>query len=268
MPELPEVETIACDLRAWGLPGRQIERVRLLRPNVVRGSAAAFRRTLKGRRFSDVDRHGKLLLLGLDGAGHVIVHLKMTGQLSIAARGEPVARHTHAVFELEGGSELRFRDVRRFGYLALVDDEGLRAALSVLGPDALEITWPEFRAALGRRASLKPLLMDQRRLAGVGNIYANEALFAARLNPGRLGASLSPAEARRLHRAMGRVLREAISCRGSSISDFVDARGRVGRFQERHRVYRKERCPRCQGELARQSWGGRSTFWCPACQPI
>lgn len=267
MPELPEVQTIACDLRAEGLPGTRIERVRLLQPLVVRGAASSFRRRLRGSTIASVGRHGKLLLLGLGGGLTLTIHLKMTGQLSLVPQGEPTPKHTHAVFELEGGRELRFRDVRRFGYLALVDAEGLEEALSALGPDALAVSLPRFREILGRhRGRLKPLLMDQRVLAGVGNIYANEMLFAAGINPWRSAESLDQAEVRRLHGAMGRVLREAIRCRGSSISDFVDTQGRVGRFQERHRVYRKEICPRCGGPIVKEM-RGRSTFWCPACQP-
>ncbi len=272
MPELPEVETIACDLRARGLPGSRVEGVRIYRPLVVRSGAEELARRLPGRRVESVGRHGKLLIVNLDrglgGGASLIVHLKMTGQVILTPAAEPLLKHTHVVIELEGGRELRFRDVRRFGYLSLVDEAGLEAALSSLGPDVLAVSEEGFAALLSaRRSLLKPLLTDQTALAGLGNIYSNEMLFAARLNPWRRSSEVSRAEARRLYRAMVRVLRGAIRCRGSSTSDFVDTAGRAGEFQRRHRVYRKPVCPRCQGKIVREVRGGRSAFWCPKCQP-
>jgi formamidopyrimidine-DNA glycosylase len=266
MPELPEVETIACDLRAANLPGRTVEGVRIYQPLSVRGPVAAVE-GVAGRRIESVGRHGKLLLIALSGGATLVFHLKMTGQIYLIESDAPLLKHTRVAFELEGGEELRFRDTRRFGYVALMSPEGLQAVLAPLGPDALFVRLPEFRARLGaRRTMLKPLLTDQGFVAGVGNIYANEMLFEARLNPWRRSDELSAAQARRLYEAMRRVLREAIRCRGSSISDYVDAAGRPGAFQERHRVYQRQRCPECGAEIRREVRGGRPAFWCPRCQ--
>jgi formamidopyrimidine-DNA glycosylase len=268
VPELPEVETIAWDLRTRGLPGMSIEGVQIHQPLVIRGAASSFRRHLAGRRIESVGRHGKLLIIGLSGGLSLIVHLKMTGQLFLVPRSQPTLKHTHVVLELSGGKQLRYRDVRRFGYLALLEAKNLEQALSSLGPDALAVGEAELGRLLhSRRARIKPLLTDQAVLAGLGNIYANEMLFEARINPWRLSNSLSAAEARRLFRAMRRVLKAAIDCRGSSTSDFVDAGGRAGSFQDRHRVYRRQQCPRCGRQLVRELKGGRPAFYCPHCQP-
>jgi len=269
MPELPEVETIACDLRERGLPGQVIERAVIRQPLVIRHpGAAAFAREVAGCGVEGVARHGKLLLIGLSNGATITVHLKMTGQLTLARRDEPVPVHTHAVFELGGERDLRFRDVRRFGYAALLDEAELRQALSSLGPDALAISEADFAQRLrSRRALLKSLLTQQEFVAGLGNIYANEMLFDAGINPWRRADRLSEEEAARLHASMRRVLEAAITCRGSSISDYIDTAGRAGSFQERHRVYRKEVCPRCRGKVVREVRGGRSAFYCPRCQP-
>ncbi|MFH0810520.1 MAG: bifunctional DNA-formamidopyrimidine glycosylase/DNA-(apurinic or apyrimidinic site) lyase [Pseudomonadota bacterium] len=273
MPELPEVETIARDLRAQNLPGSRVEEAIILHPKIIRGGATPFARGLRGTTVASVGRHGKLLLIDLncepDGGLVLTVHLGMTGQLTLVPEGTPLASHTHAVFGLNDGRQLRFRDIRRFGRLALLGGREAQEVLKRdLGPDALEIGEEDLASLLrSRRVGIKTLLLNQRLLAGVGNIYANEILFAARINPWRAAGGLSGEEVHRLHHALKTVLSAAIEGRGSTISDYADVSGRAGNFQTRHQVYRKERCPSCGGPILRVAGGGRPTFYCPACQP-
>ena len=230
-------------------------------------------RRLRGATLGSAGRLGKFLLLPLDGCSDtLVVHLRMSGQLVLATAGDPFPRHTHAVLGLSDGRELRFVDPRTFGELFVVAHPA--AVLGHLGPDPLSAGWSEAILASGlarRRGRLKSLLMDQRFLAGLGNIYSDEALFAARLRWDRAAGSLDPAEVGRLHRAIGTALEEAVGCRGSSLSDaqYVDLFGRPGGYQAHHRVYGREGrpCVECAEPIVRLSLGGRSTFFCPNCQP-
>jgi formamidopyrimidine-DNA glycosylase len=196
----------------------------------------------------------------------------MSGQLILAPGDAPLARHTHAVLRLAGGRELRFVDPRTFGELFIAPSPV--AALAHLGPDPLSAAWSAAvlrRGLAGRTGRLKLLLMDQRFVAGIGNIYSDEALFEARLRFDRPAGSLSVEEVGRLHRAVRKTLREAVQLRGSSLRDaqYVDLFGERGDYQNRHRVYGREGepCPRCGGPVRRISLGGRSTFLCETCQP-
>jgi formamidopyrimidine-DNA glycosylase len=194
----------------------------------------------------------------------------MTGQLLTCAPGVPVAPHTHVFFALDDGRELRYRDVRRFGSIRLSNGEVDAGILGDLGLDPLEASEDEFRARLaGRRARIKALLLDQHVLRGMGNIYTDESLWRARINPMRLGANLTREEVRRLYRAMREVLTEAIRLRGSSVSDYVDSAGERGGFQRRHRVYQRQgkKCGRCGAIIRHATVAGRSTHFCPGCQP-
>ncbi len=274
MPELPEVETVARGLRA-SLPGRRIVSVRLGKTDFI-DDPAALERDLPGARIESIARYGKFLLLHLEaanGAGGracLVVHLGMTGQLTPRRAEEPVPRHTHAQFVLDDGRELRYTDMRRFGRLALVPEAELEAFLSGLGLDPLEATEDELRQRLaGRRAMVKALLLDQRVFRGMGNIYADESLWRARIHPARHAARLSGEQMARLCRAIGDVLRAAIRLRGSSVSNYLDAQGRPGEYQRRHRVYRREgkACYRCGERIRRVIVAGRSSYFCPRCQP-
>ena len=170
-----------------------------------------------------------------------MVHLGMTGRLSVREASDPPAPHTHGFFELDDGRELRYTDVRRFGRILLVPEPMMAAFRGQLGADALRISVADFRRQLaGRRARIKALLLDQRVFRGLGNIYADESLWQARIHPARLAARLSGAELARLRQAIGQVLRAAIRHRGSSISNFVDAEGNAGSYQQRHRAYGRE----------------------------
>ncbi len=273
MPELPEVETVVRGLQ-MGLAGRSIVEVRsgkikMMEDPMMLGDA------VPGSRLIGVRRHGKFLYLELEPAArenlrlHVLIHLGMTGQLTITAANEPVATHTHVFFTLDDGRELRYRDTRRFGRVVIVP-ESLRATmLGKLGLDPLEATAEEYRAQIaGRRARVKALLLDQHVFRGMGNIYADESLWRARIHPARLGANLGADEIDRLRKAVVHVLEEAIRLRGSSISDYVGADGQRGEFQLRHRVYQREgkKCVRCGTKIRRMIVAGRSSHFCPRCQ--
>ncbi len=274
MPELPEVETVARGLRAL-LPGRRIVSVRLGKTDFI-DDPVALERHLPGARIESVARYGKFLLVRLEPGNGVgapyclVIHLGMTGQLTPRRAEEPVPRHTHARFLLDDGRELRYTDIRRFGRLALVPETQLESFLDHLGLDALEATKEEFRRRLaGRRARIKALLLDQHVFRGMGNIYADESLWRARLHPARHGARLTNEQVARLYRAIHDVLNAAIRLRGSSVSNYVDAEGRPGEYQRRHRVYRREgkACSRCGEKIRRVVVSGRSSYFCPRCQP-
>ncbi len=273
MPELPEVETIARGLREHVL-GRKVLSVRLGKTDFM-DDPAAIERDLPGRRIEEVIRHGKFLLLRLSplngdstGAG-LLVHLGMTGHLAPKRPEEPLAKHTHAIFVLDDGRELRYTDARRFGRMAFLYESALGEALAPLGFDALEITEDALAAAIrGRRARVKALLLDQRVLRGIGNIYADESLWRARIHPARLGSRLSRKELARLYRAIRHVLERAIELRGSSVSDFLDTEGQPGEYQLHHRAYDREGkgCFRCVARIRRVVVAGRSSYFCPRCQ--
>ncbi len=272
MPELPEVETVRRQLES-ALRGSRIVGVEVLLHRLVRyPSCPAYRRGLKGKTVMAVGRRGKYLLLHLDGGRVLVFHLGMTGSLRFNAPGEPRPRHTHLVFRLEDGRELLYVDPRTFGETALLREGDHRPlpGLNRLGPEPLEeaFTPQELRRALRGKCRVKAALLDQSRLAGMGNIYADEALHRAGIHPLRRVDGLSPPEVERLHRAIREVLREAVDRGGSSVSDYVDTRGERGGFQDSHRVYRRagEPCPRCGETIAREKVAGRSTYFCPRCQ--
>jgi formamidopyrimidine-DNA glycosylase len=273
MPELPEVETVARGLRAV-LPGRRILGVRLGKTDFI-DDPAAIEQRMPGTRVRSVERSGKFLVIALEASSRdadkfaLLVHLGMTGKLVVCPAGAPVPPHTHVFFDLDDGRELRYTDARRFGRMLLVDEGAEGAALGHLGHDPLEVTEAQFIAAIGaRRTRIKALLLDQRVLRGMGNIYTDESLWRARIHPKRTGASLKPQELRKLYRVMREVLREAIRFRGSSISDYVDTEGQRGKFQHRHRVYGREgkSCVRCGSKIRREIVAGRSSAFCPVCQ--
>jgi formamidopyrimidine-DNA glycosylase len=274
MPELPEVETVVRGLRAV-LPGRRILTVRLGKTNFIE-DPAALERDLPGSKVTSVRRHGKFIVVELDASSggsasfSLLIHLGMTGQIVVGPLEAPVAPHTHVFFALDDGREFRYTDVRRFGKMRILSAGTQGTALGKLGLDPLEATQAEFFALVrSRRARIKALLLDQSVLRGMGNIYTDESLWRARINPKRLGVNLKDEELRRLHRAMLHVLNEAIRMRGSSVSDYVDSEGRRGSFQQRHKVYQRKgkKCFRCGGLIRRAIVAGRSSYFCPRCQP-
>jgi formamidopyrimidine-DNA glycosylase len=270
MPELPEVETIVQHLRqgngaAPPLPGMTITGVTLRWPrHIARPGLPAFRRRIRGRRITDLRRRGKYLVFELD-QGALLIHLKMSGDLILEPKHAPRDRFERTVFRLDGSWELRFNDARKFGkvYLVASPDD----VLGGLGPEPLarDFTPESFAQRLARhRRKLKPLLLDQAFLAGVGNIYADEGLHRAGIHPLRLSHTLDPREARSLWRGIRAALRHGLHRNGASI-DWVY---RGGEFQNHFRVYQRtgEPCLACGTPIARLVTGQRATHYCPACQ--
>ncbi len=266
MPELPEVEVIRRQLEPM-LVGRTIARVRVSRVSYFfLTPPARLRVRLRGRRVLGLDRVGKYLLARLDDGARLLLHLGMTGQIGQTPEDE----HTHLrlCFD-DGGPEVRFHDVRRFGKVQLLEAGRASARLARLGPDALTLSGARLcEATRHRRAAIKTVLLDQSVTAGVGNIYADEALFGARIHPGRRAGRVSALECRRLAAAVRRVLRQGIRGGGSTIDDYRKPDGSAGAYQEDHRVYRRtgEACPRCCSKIRRVVIGQRSSHYCPRCQ--
>ena len=276
MPELPEVETVARGLQRE-IAGRSILSVAVGKSDFI-DDPALLEKELPGRKIRAVERYGKFLLLRLgnrEKAGApepesaLLVHLGMTGLLMPRPGREPPAKHTHVVMQLDDGRELRYIDARRFGRMAYLSGEALQTELRRFGVDPLETRLEEFTQSIHRRrARIKALLLDQHVLRGVGNIYADESLWKAKIHPAHLGARLKPAQLAELYRALQEILRKAIVLRGSSISDFLDAEGVPGDYQRHHRVYDREGkgCVRCKTPIRRVVVAGRSSYFCPQCQ--
>lgn len=281
MPELPEVETVARGLQQ-SVVGRRILAVKLGKTDFI-DDPAALEHHLPGKQIKSVERFGKFLLLRLarsrsgravshDGdtaPAALLVHLGMTGMLAPNPAAQPCGKHTHVCLQLDDGRELRYTDPRRFGRMAYVTQASLAEELQDFGADPLEVNAEEFAARIrSRGARIKALLLDQSVLRGVGNIYADESLWRARIHPARLGSQLSKKEARTLRKMLRQVLQKAILLGGSSISDFLDSEGRPGGYQRRHRAYGREgrRCYRCRTAIRRMIVAGRSSCFCPKCQ--
>jgi formamidopyrimidine-DNA glycosylase len=272
MPELAEVETIARGLRP-DLKSRAIRSATVDWPNTVATSSIpAFERRIAGQRVEALSRRGKYIVLRLSGGDWLLIHLKMSGHLQIVTGDTPPDKHVRAVFRLDDGRRLWFRDPRKFGRLHLTGDPA--TVLGHLGPEPLsdDLTLEAFAALVRRRRGrLKPLLLNQRFIAGLGNIYADEALFAAGLHPRRTADTLSDDEIAALYRAIRQVLRRAVENRGTTLGDggYRDAQGNEGRNQDDVRVYGRtgEPCTRCGTPVQRTVLGGRSAHFCPHCQP-
>jgi len=277
MPELPEVETIRRELEREAV-GKRIKAVEVHGTRTVRRQTKkAFITKLDGMKITGVDRKGKYLLVKLDSGDVLIIHLRMSGQLLRAAAKEPMAKHTHVVISFTQGGQLRFVDPRTFGEMFVTSPDDITAEvpeLAELGFDPVEspISWTVFGQLLvSRQMKLKTLLTDQTIIAGLGNIYADEILFAAGLRYDRLSDSLSTQEIRRLYRAVVETLHEAIKYGGSTLDDeqYVDLNGQPGEFQQHHKVYNREKLPcfRCRrANISKVKFGGRSTFFCEICQ--
>ena len=274
MPELPEVETIRRDL-ADAVGGRRIEAVRVHQPDILMNlpSVEAFRREVAGRTVRRLERRAKYLLFRLDDGRVLQVQLRMTGRFALGTEPPDPGefRHVAAELDLDDGRTLYYDDMRRLGGFRLLAPERWREEDRRLGPEPLadEFGPGELADALaGSRAPVKNLLLDQERLAGVGNIYASEALHAAGLDPRRPGRQLGQDEIGRLHAALRSVLGDALAHAGTTFRDYRAVDGRSGRFQERLRVYARdgEACPRCGQAVRRIVQAGRSTYFCPGCQ--
>lgn len=295
MPELPEVETIRRDLAAV-LSGQSISAIHIISPKTVQPSAAFFKKALLGRKLARIERRGKLLILALAGKGnkenYLLIHLKMTGQLiyrdsrksvagghsasaasvSDATSGQLPNKHTRVVIDLKSGGRLFFNDLRRFGYLKIVNQSELdRILQNNYGPEPLtpEFSLASLRTALqGRKTKIKAFLLDQKRIAGLGNIYVDESLFAAKIHPERLAGSLKTKETERLWQSINRIIKAAIRYRGTTFNNYRDSRGKKGSFSGFLQVYGRkgEACPVCARPLARLKIVGRGTHYCSYCQ--
>lgn len=270
MPELPEVETIVRDL-ANLLPGSTIRKVEVLRPDLIDGETPeAFATKIKGKKIRGVTRRAKNIVMDL-GRDRLLVNLGMTGRLIVARAEDEGPTHLGVRLTLDKGRELRYHDVRRFGRLWTMTDDAWRAWEGELGVEPLSdgFTAEWLREAAARsRVAVKTWLMDQARVVGVGNIYASEALFRARVDPRRPANTLSADELARVRDGVRQVLAEAIEHRGTTFLDYRDARGEEGAFAARLKVYDREGqpCTVCGGTIQRVVQGGRSTFFCPSCQ--
>lgn len=269
MPELPEVETIRSQL-APRLTGRTLVRVEILDPRLTRPiDLLEVAEELEGDSVASVERRGKYLVLRLESGLSLLVHLRMTGGFGF----EPTT-HERAVLELDDGTRIAYRDVRRFGTWLVLENTEIEPYLADKnGPEPLgprfTAGWLSARLAV-RRAPVKAVLLDQRVVAGLGNIYADEALWRARVNPLRPAENLDPDETRRLHRAIRAALRTGIERQGSTLSNYRTPEGSRGGMQEEFRVYGRDGlpCRRCGTTIAKTRVGGRGTWYCPRCQPL
>ncbi|WP_428937005.1 bifunctional DNA-formamidopyrimidine glycosylase/DNA-(apurinic or apyrimidinic site) lyase [Fontivita pretiosa] len=280
MPELPEVQTVVNTL-AGRILGRRIAAVQLLRHDIVNPPGFNLVQRLQNRIFRNVTRRGKRIVFSLDDGNRFYIHLGMSGRLTLEPADSPVLKHTHLILRLvtdatadrsHAGLHLRFRDPRRFGGVWWIGSEtDGNGRDDKIGPEPLALRPAQLARRLARtRRAIKSALLDQTLIAGLGNIYADESLFAARLHPLTPANSLDAEQIARLNRAIKTTLRRAIRHRGSSLRDYVDADGLAGAFQNRHRVYDRagQPCPACRTPIARIVLSGRSTCFCPKCQRI
>lgn len=305
MPELPEVETIRRDL-AVRLTGQSFTSINILSPKTASHAAVFFANNLRGRKINKLERRGKLLIFNLSPLkkeaargrttgsrlDYLLVHLKMTGQLVYldkkdkiagghslksgsfmgAVGGELPHKHTRAIFCFKNGSRLFFNDLRRFGYLKLATAEELERLLkNNYGPEPLTpgFSYSFLKAALkNKKIKIKALLLNQKLIAGLGNIYVDEALWAARVNPERIAGSLTEPEIKKLWQAINAIIKKAIAYRGTTFRNYVDSRGRQGNFSDFLAVYGRagQKCRNCRGLIAKKKVVGRGTHYCPNCQ--
>jgi formamidopyrimidine-DNA glycosylase len=287
MPELPEVETIARGLRK-AIVGKRIKSVEAVFPGIVKQNSNVFCKTITGRIVLGVRRRGKYLLVDLSDGKTLLVHLGMTGNLLLdqkspssgksprqkAASHEVVDKHDHVIFTFCGDRQaLRYNDQRKFGKLKVCDacEEQKAAELRALGPEALDVSPAEFvRILRKRKGKIKSLLLNQKVIAGLGNIYADESLFGARIHPAQRADHLSDRKLKDLHKSIKATLKRAIKAGGSSIDNYLHVDGQIGGFQLQHRVYGREgeRCRQCGAKIKRIKISQRSSYFCPRCQPL
>ena len=274
MPELPEVQTIINDLKAAGIEGTIITGAKVFwARTIAEPSASAFCRRIKGKKISAIRRRGKFIVFDFKNGGHLLMHLRMTGRLHLVAQKSPRKKHEHVILNFKGGKQLRFHDTRKFGRIYLTPEAD--KILGPLGPEPLAAGFT--CKILARRLSLrkrllKPLLLDQAFIAGLGNIYVDEALWESKIHPCRIAASLTEPEIRALHRAIPRVLKRGLKNLGTSLgtgkANFYSVAKHQGRNRDKLNVFRRTNrpCPRCQTIIQRIIVGQRSTHICPKCQ--
>jgi len=272
MPELPEVETVVRDLQPL-LVSKCIVSMRVGKHKLRHPWKPRWTKRVTGRKVAALRRRGKWIIIDLDNDSHLLAHLGMTGRFTVEPPEAKTGAHTHLIFTLDSGAQLRFRDVRRFGSVrhCATSTELERELASKLGPEPWELTPDRWLASLKATSRcLKAVLLDQHIVAGVGNIYADEALFAARLAPRQRGRRTSPEQAEQLRLAIVAVLDRAIAARGTTFRDYVGGNGQAGGFQHALAVYGRasEACRECGNEIRLTRLAGRSTHYCPNCQPF
>lgn len=273
MPELPEVETVCRQLQKE-FKGATIKSVDVSFGKKLSPASTTFVKKVTGKKIASVERRAKLIIIHLSGGLNILVHLMMTGRLLLRRPGDPIPKYTHVIFNLNKNRELRWEDWRQFGFMMLLDDKGLAKHLEKqgYGPEPLEksFTWQKMAMCLrgSARKKIKPLLLEQTCIAGVGNIYAAEAVWYAKLHPETRVADLSDAQMKQLHKGLIKILNSAIPARGSSADSYVDIYGHQGTFVPKLNVYgRAEKpCRRCNTVLKNMVLGGRATVFCPTCQ--
>ncbi|MDD5153390.1 MAG: bifunctional DNA-formamidopyrimidine glycosylase/DNA-(apurinic or apyrimidinic site) lyase [Desulfovibrionales bacterium] len=277
MPELPEVENIVRDLRPK-LCGKLIKEVEVAHHSIIVGRKNNLPGLLRNKKIKNLSRKGKCIVFDLSNGYELSIHLGMTGQLLYRQKGGAIDRHTRMVLHLNDNlHELRFADMRRFGWVSLRSKmrrgvrpgEDKNAYLDNLGPDALTLDLKGFKTCLSNRTgTVKGLLLNQHIISGLGNIYTDESLYRAGIHPQRKINTLTEHEIKRLHKAIGQILNEAIVCGGSSVSTYRLPDGKEGEFQRQHKVYKRQGrlCPRCRTPIVRIKVAGRGTCFCPKCQ--
>jgi formamidopyrimidine-DNA glycosylase len=281
MPELPEVETIAKGLRQT-IVGKKVKEVQAIFPKIVKQKFNVFKKTVAQKKIVGVRRRGKYLLIDLSGGKTIMVHLGMTGNLLFvnATSGrhrsptKPISKHDHLIFKFcNSNTHLCYNDQRKFGKIKVFNtqEESNVPELKKLGPEALDVTSSELVNIFAKRkGKIKSALLNQHIMAGLGNIYADESLFEAKINPTQRVDHLSDVKLRNLHKAIRKILRKAIKAGGSSIDNYLNIDGKKGKFQLQHKVYGREgeRCSRCGAEIKRIKINQRSSCFCPRCQPL
>ena len=273
MPELPEVETIKNDLNK-ALKGRKIIKLKFYDwAKMLKPSPEAVKKAVEGKKIRDFGRRAKLLLMHLDDHGTTVaLHLKLSGQLILRKSTDSPDRFTHIVLELDKGGELRFNDLRKFGFMKVVESkQDLEKLLSEFGPEPFtpDFTLEKFKEILTKSArAIKTVIMDQSKIAGVGNIYADEALWRARIHPEKPSSKLTDRELKDLYEAISFVLKQGVVDRGTSVDQYLDAHGDEGEHARNLKVFRQngKPCPRCGTEIKKIRVGGRGTHYCPSCQ--
>jgi formamidopyrimidine-DNA glycosylase len=276
MPELPEVQTIISDLKAAGIEGAVITGARVYwSRTIAEPSMGAFCRRIKGQKISAIRRRGKFIVFDFISGDHLLMHLRMSGRLHWLAKKLPRKKHEHVILSFRGGKQLRFHDTRKFGRIYLTSDAD--TILDRLGPEPLAagFTRQIFAGRLSpRQRLLKPLLLDQTFIAGLGNIYVDEALWESKIHPCRIAASLNQNEIQALHRAIRRVLKRGLNNLGTSLgtgkANFYSIARHQGRNRDELRVFRRtdRPCPRCRAKIQKIIVGQRSTHICPKCQVL
>jgi len=281
MPELPEVETIAEGLRQK-IAGKKVREVQAIFPRIVKQKFNVFKKTVAQKKIAGVRRRGKYLLIDLSGGKTIMVHLGMTGNLLFVnttsgrhrSTTKPIGKHDHLIFKFcNSNTQLCYNDQRKFGKIKVFNtqEESNVPELKKLGPEALDVTSSEFVNIFAKRkGKIKSALLNQHIIAGLGNIYADESLFEAKINPVQRVDHLSVIKLRHLHKAIRKILLKAIKAGGSSIDNYLNVDGKMGEFQLQHKVYGREgeRCKKCGTEIKRIKINQRSSYFCPRCQPL